>query len=388
MDSIPMKKIKVFLYIDSLMIGGMHRQVLYLAKHLNREIFEPIVCTQNTPRGGLRESYERVGCKLIDLERDEKKIDLSLVSRLLKVLKAEEPDVIFITAAPNLFYYRIAKLFYKKKILLVGSFRALTFWKGHLKKRYMPIDNILSRWLYSSSDHVVVNSIALKENYSKIINVEKSKPIEVIYNGSDFNFPVTREISEIRKELGVGINDVIVFMIARIDPWKDFFTFIKAVKIVVNRNKNVKFYIVGDGPLRSVIGQTIIEEGIIDNLKILGEKRDIFNYINAADISVLSTNGEGFSNSILESMSFSKPVIATAVGGNIELLGTENQFGLLVPPKSPQKFASAIISLVENKTQRETIGDAARKHILQLCDLKKCVSSYERIFASNFLNGE
>ena len=46
-----MPKLKVMLYIDSLLIGGMHRQVLYLAKHLNRAVFEPIVCTQNTPNG-------------------------------------------------------------------------------------------------------------------------------------------------------------------------------------------------------------------------------------------------------------------------------------------------------------------------------------------------
>lgn len=378
-----MRKIKIFLYLDSLMIGGMHKQVLYLAKHLNRNIFEPVVCTQNTPYGGLREQYQQANCKLIDLQRFEKKLDLSLSFRLLRVLKEEQPDVIFITAAPNLLYYRIAKLFYRKNIILVGSFRALTFWKGHLKKHYQILDNWLARWLYLSSKHIIVNSEALKANYSEVIAVKKDKPIKVIYNGTDFDFKVSREVAEVRKDLKLEEDDIMIIMVARLDPWKDFFTLIEAAKKVTHKDKRARFFLLGEGRLRGELQDKIVEEGLTENVHLLGEKKDVYNYINAADISVLSTNGEGFSNSLLESMAFGKPVIATAAGGNIEMLGSERKYGILVPPKSPDIFAQEIAYLMANESIRLEMGLAAREFITELCSLTKCISSFEEVFSQD-----
>ena len=66
-----MKKIKVFIYIDSLMIGGMHKQVLYLAQFLNKKKFKVIICTQNSSKGGLSIRFKKSGCTLIDLGRTQ-----------------------------------------------------------------------------------------------------------------------------------------------------------------------------------------------------------------------------------------------------------------------------------------------------------------------------
>jgi len=163
-------KIKVLLYIDSLMIGGMHRQILYLARFLDRNKYEPIVCTQNSRSGGLRNEYERSGCRLIDLNRNSvpgnKKVFDPFVSiKLLQVLNAERPHIVMVNAAPNLVYLRIALLFYPHAIKQVGSFRALSFWKGHLNALYSKLDGYFARWLYLSSDRTVVNSHALKAHY-------------------------------------------------------------------------------------------------------------------------------------------------------------------------------------------------------------------------------
>ena len=133
------------------MIGGMHKQILYLAKYLNREKFEPIVCTQNTQDGGFRNDYERSGCKLIDLGRNsipeqKKRFNPSIAFRLLNVLKEEKPHIVFLNAAPNLLYYRMAMLFNPNTIIQIGSFRGLTFWKGHLKMIYRPLDIFFTRF--------------------------------------------------------------------------------------------------------------------------------------------------------------------------------------------------------------------------------------------------
>ena len=124
-----MIKKNILLYIDSLMVGGMHKQTLYLAKYLNKSIFNIIVLTQNTSNGGLREEFYNSGCKVLDLGRNSlpsnKKPFNPLISfRLLSVLKKEKIDIVYLNAAPNLIYFLIARLFLFKKISQIGSFRA------------------------------------------------------------------------------------------------------------------------------------------------------------------------------------------------------------------------------------------------------------------------
>jgi glycosyltransferase involved in cell wall biosynthesis len=370
-------KIKVLFFIDSFRIGGMHRQVLYIVKHIDKDVFEPIMCT-SSPNGGLREDFEKVGCRLIDLGW-KRTLDFTVIFKLIRVLYMVDPNVVFISEAQNLFYFRIARMFWIRKVIQIGSFRALTFWKGHLNNFYQRIDILFSKWLYLTSDCVIVNSCALKNHYSSIIKINSLKPIQVIYNGSDFDFSVTKSIGTIRNELGLTLDEFVIVMIARLDPWKDFETFLEAAKIVIEKNSKVRFLIVGDGELRHYIEALIMDLCLESNVKLLYEKKDVFNYLNASDISVLSTNGEGFSNSILESMAMSKPVIATNVGGNSEMLGA-NEFGILVAPKSSSELADAIIELMSNNTRRNELAIAGKDKIYKLCNIDKLISSYEDIF--------
>ena len=371
-------KIKVFFFIDSFRIGGMHRQLLYLVKYIDKQRYEPIMCTSNS-KGGLLEEYEKTGCKLINLKW-KRSFDPAIALRLLSVLYSEKPNIIFICEAQNFIYFRAANLFYFKRIVQIGSFRALTFWKGHLKKYYKPIDNLFSKWLYNTSNSVIVNSMAMKDHYSQIIKINQEKSIQVIYNGSDFNFPVTKKREQIKEELNIPFDEFIIIMVARLDPWKDFETFLEAAKILTEYEKKINFLIVGDGELRKNLEKLIITKELTENVMLIYEKKDVFNYINASDISVLSTHGEGFSNSVLESMAMCKPVIATNVGGNPDAIGINGEAGILVEPKSPQLLADAILYLIKNKDIRTTMGKAAQNRINKLCSIDTMVESYENTF--------
>lgn len=377
-------RIKIFFFLDSFRIGGMHRQMLYLVKHLNKEIFEPIVCTQSQ-LGGLGEEFKNTGCKLIDLKWKGRG-SILILFRLIKSLRREKPDIIYITQAPNLIYYLLARFFLSRSIIQVGSFRALNFWQAHKNEKYRYIDNLLSKLLYSTSKKIVVNAEALKTQYAKFIKIDKDKDLEIIYNGSDFNFQVSKSYEIMRKELKLELSDVVIVMIARLDPSKDFTTLLLAAKIVVRQNNRVKFFIVGEGELRVDIEGLILQLDLINNVFLLGERKDIYNFINCSDISVLSTNGEGFSNSILESMALSKPVVATDVGGNRELLGDTKKYGLLIPPKSPNLFAEGIIYYLENDEIRKVVGLAAKDRIQELCSIDNYIGSYEKFFKNIVLN--
>ena len=377
------RKINLILYIDSLMIGGMHRQTLYLAKYLNKNIFNVSVLTQNTDKGGLREEFYNSGCKMIDLGRDstpnkKKSFNPFLSFKLYKIFKKENTDIIYLNAAPNLIYFKIVNFFLIKKISLIGSFRALTFWKGHLSKSYKWIDIFFSQLLYNSSKFTVVNSNALNKHYSKILKIRK--PLITINNGSDFSYVITKKSDKIRNDLKIDSNECFVLMSARLDPWKDFTTFVNAAKIVVNKTKLVKFVIMGDGPLKDDVKKLISKNNLEHNILMIGEKKDAINYVNACDISVLCSFGEGFSNTILESMFLKKPVIATNVGGNVDLIGKTNKFGYLVPKSSHIDIANKILFLKDKPEIRIEIGKSAKKKITELCELKSYIRKYEEIF--------
>ena len=114
---------------------------------------------------------------------------------------------------------------------------------------------------------------------------------------------------------------------------------------------------------------------------MLGEKKNVFDYLNLADISVLSTHGEGFSNTVLESMSFGKAVIASNVGGNSELI-QDTRFGILVTNQSVRELFEAIEYLSLNKNIRLKMGEAAKSRIYELSNLNQYVFNYQQFFLS------
>jgi glycosyltransferase involved in cell wall biosynthesis len=380
-----MIKINVLLYIDSLMVGGMHKQTLYLAKYLNKNIFNIVVLTQNTDQGGLREEFYSSGCTILDLGRNslpsiKKPFNPLVAFQLLSVLKKENIDIVYLNAAPNLIYFLIARLFLFKKISQIGSFRALTFWKGNLNRKYKVLDNLFAQLLYITSKYTIVNSDALKYNYNKILRINDKNPLVVINNGCDFNFNITRSVNEIRHELNLQQNEYFVLMAARLDPWKDFNTLLESAKILKDYDLSIKIIIMGNGVLRNEIETSIKSAKLEDTILLIGEKVDSINYINACDISILSTHGEGFSNTILESMYLKKTVVATRVGGNIDMIGDSNNYGYLVQPKSALELAQKILFCKNNFPHTVQIGTNAHEKIIKMCNIKKYVEAYEDIF--------
>ncbi len=372
------KRIKIFIFIDSFRVGGMHRQMLFLSKYLNKKIFDTIVCTTGS-HGSLKQEYDLTGVQLMDLKW-KKTFDIKPVLRLGKILKREVPDIVFITESQNFVYYKIARIFCKKKVINIGSFRALNFWKGHLNVVYKYIDDFLCRWFYTSSNCIIVNSNHLRSHYSKLLKPKQSNPLVVIRNGNDFNFQLSKTNKQLRSELDLKEEDLFLLMVARLDPWKDFDTIIEAAIRSKQIIPSIKLFLVGGGVLENYLKHKIRHLGADSYIKVLGEKVDIYDYINHCDISVLSTNGEGFSNAILESMALGKPVIATDVGGNSEMVGNNGLSGMLMPPKSASKFSEAIIKLGNDLNMRERMGRNGSKRVAQLCSLKKFISSYEHLF--------
>ncbi len=355
----------------------MHKQVLYLARHMNPARYEPIVCVSRGV-GGLKEEYEGAGVSLIDLKW-RRRFDLRTLLRLVNVLQRVEPNVVFITEPQQLFYYRMARIFWRSKVVQFGSFRAMTFWHGHKGGWRKVLDNIFASWLYRTSHVVTANAEALRHRYGRLVTETPEKPIRVVYNGFDFKFPPLLPREETRKAFGLDHNDIMIVMVARLDPWKDFDTLFAAAAVVKEQRRDIKFILVGDGVLRHALQDRIVQMGIGENVKLAGERRNVYDFINAADISLLSSFGEGLSNTLIESMALGKPVIATDVGGNRELIGEDGCCGIVIPANSPERMAHSILLLAGDKGRRRTMGENAFRRIGRLTGIERYVDTYQEL---------
>lgn len=375
------KKVKIFFFIDCFRVGGMHRQVYLIIKNLNHSDYEPIIISQSQ-YGGYKDEFLSLECKKYNLKWKSRLSFFLILYRFIVILNKEKPDSIFITQAPNFIYFKIAKLFLPFQIKLIGSLRALNFWLGNKGKIYLFFENFLVRSFYNSCDFITTNSYALVSHYNSIIKVKKDKPILCIYNGIEFK---TQIFTSTKNELfNTNTDDFIILMAARLDPMKDFDTLLKAAKIIYRKNESIKFFILGDGILKNKIKDLILKYNLEECVFLLGEVKNIKEYLRFADISLLSTFGEGSSNTILESMQYGIPCIATRVGGNLELL--ENNRGILVNIKDEHSLANSVLLLLYDVNLRKVLINNAKHHIDNNFSITQMVKKYEEIFSISFDN--
>jgi glycosyltransferase involved in cell wall biosynthesis len=119
--------------------------------------------------------------------------------------------------------------------------------------------------------------------------------------------------------------------------------------------------------------------GIKENIQFLGERTDTVTLLAMADFCVLSSWEEGFSNVVLEAMAAGLPIVVTKVGGNPEAV-TDQEAGLVVPPRDPKALGNAILRLAQDPDLRQRLGAAAKRRVKQEFSLENCVESHNRLY--------
>lgn len=137
--------------------------------------------------------------------------------------------------------------------------------------------------------------------------------------------------------------------------------------------------LVGEGPERGECERLVTEAGLADAVCFAGERRDIPELMAALDLFVLPSRAEGISNTILEAMAAGRPVVATAVGGNGELVA-EGRTGALVPPQDPEALALALARYLDEPELAERQGRAGRARIEECFSLSAMVRGYDDVY--------
>ena len=122
-----------------------------------------------------------------------------------------------------------------------------------------------------------------------------------------------------------------------------------------------------------------------NNFYFVGERSDIPDLLSILDVSVLPSLSEGFSNTVLESMSAGLPLVVTDVGGNSEAV-IDGKTGFVVPPKDIVKMADSINLLLANKELAKKMGREGRKRAQQLFSMDRMINKIENLYVSSLKN--
>ncbi len=247
-------------------------------------------------------------------------------------------------------------------------------------------------WL-RTADRIVTNSrlvhkmtaVSNAVRDDSILN-EGIAPAKVvtIYTGIDTSLyhpaNATELRAEVRAELGLADDDIVVVQVGRLHPAKGYIYLLEAAPRVLSRAPNCHFLFVGEGPLEQSLATGIAASGLANSVHLLGVRSDIPRLLLAGDIMVLASVEEGLPNVILEGMATGLPVVATNVGGNPELV-IDGVTGLLTPPADSPALADALLSLVDNPDKAWAMGMNGRERVAARFVATQTTAEYLALFA-------
>ena len=358
----------VFLMIHSLETGGSERQFAALARSLDPRAFRlHLGCIRE--EGPFLDALGRVpqfplGGSLYGLQ--------SLRSRFRLARDLRRKDVAIAHAFDfysNLTLIPAARL--ARTPVVIGSQRQL----GDL---LTTAQSRVQAWMFRWCDLVVCNSRAAADRLIEAGLPERR--VEVVGNG----LPASA-FAETTPTLSCRPGFLRVGMIARMNArYKGHRIFLRAAARLHRKFPEVEFLLAGDGPLRPELERQAAELGIRDQVCFLGDCRDVPAVLASMNVSVLPSASESLSNVIIESMAAGVPVVASRVGGNLELINEDR--GILVEPDNDQALANAIERLLGDAALRVELGGNARQFALANFTLKRMHERYEELYAGLLAN--
>ncbi|MBN1971916.1 MAG: glycosyltransferase family 4 protein [Candidatus Delongbacteria bacterium] len=213
---------------------------------------------------------------------------------------------------------------------------------------------------YSLVDYVIspcqqmIDSVLVKHKYLSNL------PMICIYNGRnllDFN---EDDRKTLRKDYKISDNSFVLGVNCQLIKIKNVDGIINVFKKVVNKHPNVVLVIAGTGNLESLLRRRVEDDNLRNSCFILGHTKDAFKLPLIYDISILFSNAEGFSNSVVEYMAASSPVICTDVGGQKEIV-INGETGFLIERENEDMLYDRVSELIENPQLREKFVENSRK---------------------------
>jgi len=360
---------------DTGFIGGAERQLLELFKGLDRRRFRPLLaCLEQG--GPVAERARDLGIEVSHVPR-RWRWDLSVAWRLRGLMLAERAGVVHA-------YLGLPGLYGTLAARLAGAASIATIRIAGPRAR---ISEASDRAAFLLADCIISNSKAGVDYYFR--RWPGRGKTRIIYNGYELaDFDGRRPT--VRRDLGLPEGVPLVGHVANLTFLKDYPTFIKALALVFKQDAQARAVIVGTGPKREDYQALAREIGIAERTLFLGTRPDVLDLVRHFDVCVLASHGqygEGLSNSIAEYMGLARPVVATAVGGNLEMV-QQGLTGFLTPPGRPEPMAERILELLRNPDLRREMGARGRRFFEENLTLERMISETQKVYEGLLKQGE
>jgi glycosyltransferase involved in cell wall biosynthesis len=369
------KRARILYVIPELRIGGAENQMLEVVRGLDKICYQPFVCSI-WPPVGLTETLRAVGAELVPIHK-RFRYDLSFIGRLSRWIRQHKIDIVHTYLFTANTWGRLAAILARTPHV-IASERA--------DRTEGTIAEIVNRLLAPFSEIILANSQSV---YVRLQQELWWKPrCMVIHNGVDaerFRMIASSDaIAQRRIDLGIDPEVKVVGTVARMDQQKDYPTFLRAMRLVLDERSDIRVIVVGDGALRPQIEEMAFDLGLAEHVLLVGAQPQVERYLAVMDVFILTSLYEGLPNAVLEAMACGKPVVATQVSGTPELV-VNGKTGYLVPPACPQKVAEAVLHILQDPARMHSLGQGGRERIEKYFTLAGMVQATQAVYADLLL---
>ena len=210
----------------------------------------------------------------------------------------------------------------------------------------------------------------------------RTSRLGLLYNGIDLDvFEKLPTRSLVRSGLGIDSDALVMVCVANLIPYKGHIDLIHALgEIRLKLPRDWVIALVGrDCGIAPELKALAKRLGVAEHILWMGERSDAIAICSAADIGVLSSHQEGFSNSVLEGMAAGIAMVVTNVGGNAEAV-MDGVSGLVVPAREPSALGRALLALANDTAARERMAQAGRQRVVDNFSLTTCVNRYAGLY--------
>lgn len=347
--------------------GGAEMIVRRLATSLDRQRFRSIVCLFRS--GWLGEACREAGLPTHVLGINGA-LDLHWARAFIGLVKRERIALIHTHEfTANVYGAMLGRLV---GVPVVATIHGKNYYWEQAKRR-------LAYRFVSRTAKMIAVSQDLKQFVVERVGISAQR-IDVIYNGVEaYVAPGADRVRELRGELELGRWDHVIGSVGSLYSVKGHIHLVKALPSILRGCPKTLVLLVGRGESESELKAEASRLGVEAHIRFLGFRNDIPLLLGLMDVFVLPSLSEGLSMALLEAMAAEKPVVATKVGGNAELI-VEGETGYLVPSKAPEALADRVVNLLRNKVQAREFGCRGKQRVDEQFSLAGMVSAYQKCY--------
>jgi len=374
-------KRKVLHIIDHTKEGGAQVVIRQLIENLGKEVaFSIAVLGQS---GRFSQVYKGLGIRVLEIGNGRGRWNPFPVAELIQTIRRDDYDLVHVHLFKSSILGIVAAKYTRRKVILHDHSSvnpdSMKFYFRSFPVRY--IYSLLYRLVLTACHRVIVLTPAARKIYHEIYAVDLEK-ITVVPNGIDPQLVdgwKSLPSGSIRGELGLTSETRVVIMVGRLEPEKDWMTFLKVAQYLPKLTKiTFAFLVVGAGSEEQRLHEYATKNNLA-GVYFLGYRNDVLNLISGANVFLLTSAVEALGLALLEAMAVGCPVVATRSGGPNSIV-THEFNGLLAEVRDVEVLAQNVVRVLEDDALRFNLVRNARKTVRESYNIQNTVSCVADIY--------